>query len=162
MKNKGTRFITSSAIIAALYVVLTMLANALGLANFAIQLRFSEALTILPLFTGAAIPGLFVGCLISNLISGCVIWDVIFGSLATLIGAIGTYLLRKKRFLPYLPPIISNTLIVPLVLVYAYGMEGTLPFFMLTVAMGEILSCGVLGYFLCCGLKKYEKHIKWK
>ncbi len=162
MKNKSIKFVTTSAIIAALYVVLTMLANTLGLANFAIQLRFSEALTILPVFTGAAIPGLFIGCLISNLISGCVIWDVIFGSLATLLGALGTYFLRKHKFLPFLPPIAANTLIVPFVLVYAYGIEGTLPFFMLTVAIGEIISCGILGYFLRRRLEKYEKHIKWK
>ena len=114
MKHKGILFVSQGAIIAALYVVLTMLANALGLANYPVQLRFSEALTVLPLFTGAAIPGLFVGCLISNILSGAVIWDVIFGSLATLIGAIGTYLLRRYKLLPLLPPIISNTLIVPL------------------------------------------------
>ncbi len=162
MKNKGTKFITVAAIIAALYVVLTMLANFLGLANYAIQLRFSEALTILPIFTSAAIPGLFIGCLISNLISGCVIWDIIFGSLATLIGALGTYFLKKYKFLPFIPPIAANALIVPFVLAYAYGIEGTLPFFMLTVAIGEIISCGVLGYFLRRGLHKYGKHIKWK
>jgi uncharacterized membrane protein len=162
MKNKGTKFITSAAIIAALYVVLTMLANALGLANFAIQLRFSEALTILPVFTGAAIPGLFIGCLIANIISGCVIWDIVFGSLATLIGALGTYFLRKYKFLPFIPPIAANAVIVPFVLVYAYGIEGTWLFFMVTVAVGEILSCGVLGYFLRRGLEKYGKHIKWK
>ena len=162
MKNKGTKFITVSAIIAALYVVLTMLANAMGLANFAIQVRFSEALTILPIFTGAAIPGLFIGCLISNLISGCVIWDIVFGSIATLIGAFGTYFLKKYKFLPFVPPIVANSLIVPFVLVYAYRIEGTLLFFMLTVAIGEIISCGVLGYFLRNGLEKYGKHIKWK
>ncbi len=162
MKNKGTRFITSAAAIAALYVVLTMIANAMGLASFAIQVRFSEALTILPVFTGAAIPGLFIGCLISNLISGGVIWDVAFGSLATLIGALGTYFLRKHRILPYIPPIATNTLIVPFVLVYAYGIEGTLPFFMMTVAIGEIISCGILGYFFRKVLEKYGKRIKWR
>lgn len=162
MKNKGTKFITSAAIIAAIYVVLNMHANALGLANFAIQLRFSEALTILPVFTGAAIPGLFIGCIIANIISGCVIWDIVFGSLATLIGALGTYFLRKYKFLPFIPPIAANAVIVPFVLVYAYGIEGTWLFFMVTVAVGEILSCGVLGYFLRRGLEKYGKHIKWK
>lgn len=162
MKNKGTRFITATAVIAALYVVLTMLANAMGLANFAIQVRFSEALTILPIFTSAAIPGLFIGCLISNLISGCVIWDIVFGSLATLIGALGTYFLKKYKFLPFIPPITANILIVPFVLVYAYHIEGTLPFFMLTVGIGEVISCGILGCFLRRGLEKYGKHIKWK
>ena len=161
MKHKGILFVSQGAIIAALYVVLTMLANALGLANYPVQLRFSEALTVLPLFTGAAIPGLFVGCLISNILSGAVIWDVIFGSLATLIGAIGTYLLRRYKLLPLLPPIISNTLIVPFVLAYGYGIEGTIPFFMLTVGLGEVISCGVLGYLLMLVLRKNGKGIKW-
>ena len=57
--NKKVLYLVHGAVIAALYVVLTMLANALGLANYAIQVRFSEALTILPVFTPAAIPGLF-------------------------------------------------------------------------------------------------------
>ena len=160
MNHKGILFVSQGAIIAALYVVLTMLANALGLANYPVQLRFSEALTVLPLFTGAAIPGLFVGCLISNILSGAVIWDVIFGSLATLIGAIGTYLLRRYKLLPLLPPIISNTLIVPFVLAYGYGIEGTMPFFMLTVGVGEAISCGVLGYLLKLVLRKNGNGIK--
>ena len=161
MKKQKNAFLTKAAIIAALYVVLTMLANALGLANFAIQVRFSEALTILPVFTAAAVPGLFVGCIISNVISGGVIWDVIFGSLATLIGAVLTYALRKHRFLAYLPPIISNALIVPFVLVYAYGIEGTLWFFMLTVGAGQVISCGFLGCFLRRSLERYGGRIKW-
>ena len=84
------------AIIAALYVVLTYLASAMGLSSGVIQVRFSEALTILPIFTPAAIHGLFVGCLLSNLLTGCALWDVVFGSLATLLGAIFTYLLRRS------------------------------------------------------------------
>ncbi len=161
MKKKSVVFLAQASIIAALYVVLTMLANSLGLANFAIQLRFSEALTVLPVFTFAAVPGLFVGCLISNLISGCVIWDIVFGSFATLLGALGTYLLRKHRGLCLLPPILSNMVIVPFVLVYAYAIEGTLPFFMFTVGLGELISCGVLGYFLRVTLEKKGKGIKW-
>ena len=93
-KNSKALFIAHAAIIAALYVVLTLIANAMGLANYAIQVRFSEALTILPYFTPAAIPGLFVGCILSNIITGCVPLDVLFGSLATLFGAIFTYKLQ--------------------------------------------------------------------
>lgn len=159
MKNSKTLFITQAAIIAALYVVLTLLANALGLSNYAIQLRFSEALTILPFFTLAAIPGLFLGCLISNLLTGAIIWDVIFGSLATLLGAVGTYLLRRVKWLAPLPPIVANTIIVPLVLYYAYRIPGSVPYFMLTVGIGEILSCGVLGMLLLFILQKYKKYI---
>ena len=73
MKKKlsPTVFLAQAAMIAALYIVLTFIANALGLANYAIQVRFSEALTILPYFTPAAIPGLFAGCLLSNILTGC-------------------------------------------------------------------------------------------
>lgn len=145
MKSKAL-FITQAAVIAAIYVVLTYLAQLFGLASGTIQVRLSEMLTVLPFFTPAAIPGLFIGCVLSNILTGCVIWDVIFGSLATLIGAVGTYLLRKKS--PYLapvPPIVANTLIVPFVLTYAYGAEDGILFLMLTVGIGEILSCGVLG-----------------
>ena len=159
MKNSKTLFIAQAAVIAALYVVLTLLANSLGLANYAIQLRFSEALTILPFFTPAAIPGLFLGCLISNLLTGAIVWDVIFGSLATLLGAVGTYLLRRCKWLAPLPPIVINMLIVPLVLYFAYHVPGSIPFFVLTVGIGEILSCGVLGMLLLFVLQRYKKYI---
>ena len=98
--NKKVLYLVHGAVIAALYVVLTLLANALGLANYAIQVRFSEALTILPVFTPAAIPGLFLGCIISNTLTGCMLLDIIFGSIATLIGAAGTWLLRNKGSTP--------------------------------------------------------------
>ena len=159
MKNSKTLFVSQAALIAALYVVLTLLANALGLANYAIQLRFSEALTILPFFTPAAIPGLFLGCLISNLLTGAILWDIIFGSLATLLGAVGTYLLRRCKWLAPLPPIVANTLIVPMVSYFAYHIPGSIPYFMLTVGLGEILSCGVLGILLLLLLQKYKKYI---
>lgn len=155
MKNKRkTTNLAIAAIIAALYVVLTYLASALGLASFAIQVRFSEALTILPIFTPAAIPGLFVGCVLANLLTGCAVWDVVFGSLATLLGAIGTYLLRKHRVTALLPPIVANTLVVPPVLLYVYGLEGTYLFFTLTVCLGEVISCGILGTVLRKSLEK--------
>lgn len=141
--------------IAALYVVLTVFINSFDLASGVIQVRVSEALTILPVFTPAAIPGLFAGCLISNLITGCAPMDVVFGSLATLIGAFGTFFLRKKsRFLAPLPPILSNTIIVPFILSWVYHYEGSIFFFMLTVGIGEILSAGVLGLAIYPLLKR--------
>ena len=168
--NKKTLSLVHAAVIAALYVVLTLLANSLGLANYAIQVRFSEALTILPYFIPAAIPGLFVGCILSNILTGCMPLDVLFGSLATLLGAIGTYFLcgkakvatqtsSVKPFLAPIPPIIANTLIVPFVLAYVYQFEGSIPYFMLTVGAGEVISCGVLGILLLKILQKYRKHI---
>lgn len=165
MKNKNAVPVTlmsnytlplvQAAMIAALYVVLTFIANAFGLANYAVQVRFSEALTILPFFTPAAIPGLFAGCLLSNLLTGCMPLDVVFGSLATLIGAFGTYMLRKNKWLAPLPPILANTIIVPFVLAYVYRFEGSIPYFMLTVGIGEVISCGILGMILLFSLKRY-------
>ena len=158
MKNKNVLFTTQAAMIAAIYVVLTILFRPFSFGE--IQVRIAEALTILPVFTPAAVPGLFIGCLIGNIIGGSVLSDIIFGSLATLIGAIFTYFLRNKTpFLIPLPPIISNTVIIPYVLRYAYGITLPIPFMMLTVGIGEILSCGVLGMILYFALYKYKNHI---
>lgn len=161
MKNIRVLTLTQAAMIAALYVVLTFIANAFGLANYAIQVRFSEALTILPYFSPIAILGLFIGCLISNILTGCMPLDVVFGSIATLIGAIGTYKLRKFKWLAPLCPILSNTVIVPFVLAYVYQFEGSVPYFMLTVGIGEFISCGILGMLLLFSLERY-RHILFK
>ena len=155
MKNKSVLFMTQAAMIAAIYVVLTILFAPFSFGE--IQIRISEALTILPFFTPAAIPGLFVGCFIGNMIGGAVLWDTIFGSLATLIGALFTYLLRKRsKFLAPVPPILSNTLIIPFVLFYAYGVPLPIPLLMLAIGIGEILSCGVLGFVLLSALQKHR------
>ena len=162
MKNKNVLYLTQAAMIAALYVVLTMIANALGIASGNIQVRFSEA--------PAAVPGLFIGCLIANLVTGAMLPDIIFGSLATLIGAIGTWMLgkaaigkdekQKKLFtwLSPLPPILANAVIIPPVLKYAYGI---LPmwFSVITVTAGEIISCGIFGLILLAALKKYKNQL---
>ena len=128
-KQSNTLFLAQSAMIAAIYVVLTVI-----LAPFSygeVQVRVSEALTILPVFTPAAIPGLFVGCLISNILGGCILPDIIFGSIATLLGACFTYLLRNRnKFLAPLPPIISN--------------------------IGEVISCGILGMIVYTILDKHR------
>ncbi len=150
---------TRAAIIAALYIVLTFLANALGIASGSIQLRFSEALTILPYFTAAAIPGLSVGCLLANILTGCALPDIVFGPIATLIGAVVTYRLRScSRWLAPIPPILANAVIVPLVLRYAYGIR-PLWFSFLTVSAGEIISCGVFGMILLFSLSKYRDQL---
>ena len=159
MKNKSVLYVTQAAMIAALYVVLTLLANSLGLANYAVQVRFSEALTLLPIFSPAAIPGVFVGCLLSNILTGCLPLDVIFGSLATLIGAFGTYFLRKHKLLAILPPILANTIIVPFILAFVYQFEGSIPYFMITVGIGEIISCGILGLILITALTPYRSKL---
>jgi uncharacterized membrane protein len=157
LKNrKKIQGIAMAALIAAAYVVLTFVASAFGLASGAIQVRLSEALTILPIFTPYAIPGVFIGCLLANILTGCALWDVILGSLATLLGAIGTYLLRKHKLLATIPPMLANTIIVPFVLVNVYALEGTYWYFALTVFIGELISCGVLGTLLQKSLSKRD------
>ena len=146
--KRSTLYVAQAGVIAAVYIVLTVIAAGFDLASGAIQVRFSEALTVLPYFTPAAIPGLIIGCLLSNLLTGCALPDIIFGTLATAIGALGTYALRKYRFLAPVPPILSNALIIPFVLRYAYGIPGSIPFFMATVGAGEVIACGIFGLIL--------------
>ena len=166
MRNSATRkrivYVCQSGLIAALYTVLTVFVGAFGLASGAVQFRVSEALCVLPFFTPAAIPGLTIGCLISNLLTGCLWQDILFGTLATFIGALGARMLKKVFWLVPLPTVLANTIIVPFVLAYAYHMEGGLPFLMLTVGLGEILSAYVLGIVLLLALKKYPKALFWK
>lgn len=159
--TKKTRYMTRAAVIAALYVVLTWFSALFGLSGQnLIQVRLSEALCILPYFTAAAVPGLAIGCLISNILTGAHVLDIVFGTLATLLGAIGTRLLRKWRFLAPVPPILANTVIVPFVLRYAYLMTDTaMPILFLTVGIGEIISVGVLGMLLLFALEKRRSYL---
>lgn len=157
MRNKKVQFITQGAVIAAIYVVLVLIFDTFSFGP--IQFRIAEMLTIMPYFTPAAIPGLFVGCLIANIIGGGLIWDIVFGSIATLIGAIGSYLVRKNKWLVPLPPIIANMVIVPFVLKYAYGYDGLLVYFMFTVGLSEIIVCGIIGMALLTVLAKNREHI---
>ncbi|MCP1102488.1 putative membrane protein [Aequitasia blattaphilus] len=155
MKNKSTLFLVQAAMIAAIYVVLTFVFAPISFGE--VQVRIAEALTILPAFTPAAIPGLFVGCLIGNITGGAMLPDIVFGSVATLIGAVFTYYFSKKNpYLAPLPPIISNTIIVPMILRFGYGINLPIPLLMLSVGIGEVLSCGVLGMILFFALRKYQ------
>ena len=151
------RFITLSATISALYVVLTLISAAFGLSSGAIQVRISESLCVLTFFTPAAIPGITVGCLISNLITSANLLDILFGTLATFLGAILGYYLRKHEMLITLPTVLANTVIVPLVIVYGFGIEDmALPLVALTVFIGELISATLLGTWLLKILKKYK------
>ena len=150
----NTKNISKAGLIAAIYVVLTYITNLFGLANGFIQIRISESLTVLPAIMPTAIPGVTIGCLISNIITGCTPVDIVFGTLATLIGAIGTYVLRKNKYLAIIPPIVANTIIVPVVLMYSTGTQLNFWFCAFTVCIGEILSCGVMGLYL---LKQISK-----
>ncbi len=164
MNKRDTLFLVRGAMIAALYVALTFVSSLLGLASGVIQFRLSEILCILPVFFPEATAGLFLGCLISNLVTGCAVWDIIFGSVATLIGAFGARLLRKLpdrlAFAATIPTLVSNMIIIPFVLIYAYGISDGYLFLMLTIGLGELVCACVGGTLLYYLIKKYKKHIK--
>lgn len=146
--------------IGALYVVLTLISSATGLASTPV--RLSEALCILPFLTPAAIPGLYVGCLISNLILGGAIPDIVFGSLATLLGAVGTYFLRDFKFgmcLASIPPVISNTVIIPPILAFCYGYNEGFAVLAWGIALSEIISCTIIGTALLLALMPFRKKL---
>ena len=167
-RNSKALFVANAGMIAALYVVLTYIASIAGLASGAIQIRLSECLTILPCLMTSAIPGLGVGCIIANLLFGLGPWDVVLGTVATVLGAVGTRFLKKKPALAWIPPVITNMLIVPAVLLIYHlpDVEVTIPFtqttisasgylpLMITVAIGEIISCGILGMLVYKMAKK--------
>jgi len=168
MRNKKVLFMTQAAVIAALYVVLTVLFAPISFRE--VQVRISEMLTVLPFFTPAAVPGLFVGCIIANILGGAIPLDIVCGSLATLAGAYGTCLVGRAvgrkgassfgtRLLATLPPVIANTIVVPLVLYYGYGVNLPVSLQMLTVGIGEVISCCVLGSILMTVLDKYKSQI---
>jgi uncharacterized membrane protein len=147
--------------ISALYVAVTWLCSIVGFSSGVIQFRLSEALCILPVFMPEAVPALFIGCLLSNIIAGGVIWDIIFGSIATLIGAIGARLLRKLPcgaiFLATVPTLLANAIIVPYVLIYAYGVTDAYWFLFTTVGIGELVCASVGGTALYFGIRKLFK-----
>ncbi len=151
-KTLTTVFMAQSAVIAALYVALTLAFQPISFG--AIQFRISEALCILPVFTFAGVPGVTLGCLIANILGGAALPDIVFGTLATLIGAVLSYKVRTiSKWLVCVPPILSNAIIIPFVLRYAYGVPGIIPYLMLTVGTGEVLAVAVLGNILMLALE---------
>lgn len=153
--NKNVNYLVKAGIIAALYVVLVLV---FSFSSFGpIQFRVAEALTILPFFTSAAIPGLFVGCLIANILGGAIIWDTIFGSLATLLAAYLSYKLRKKMWLVPVPPIVINSVVVGILLKYAYGIPDGLMLLMGSVFLGQFVAVFGLGMILLSALKPFKK-----
>ena len=154
---KSTEKMVRGSMIAALYVVLTLVSSAFGLSSGVIQLRLSEALCILPFFCAEAIPGLFIGCILANFLSSALPLDILFGSIATLLGAIGARALRRYRLLVPIPTILANAAIIPPVLIYVYGVPDAYPFILLTVTLGEVLSVYALGLLLLYALEKRGK-----
>lgn len=158
--NNATIYLVQGALIAAIYAALTYFLAPLSYGP--VQFRFSEALTVLPAFTPAAIPGLTIGCLLANLSSPYGIVDIVFGTVATLLAAISTYITRKiiikgVPILAPLFPVIFNGLIVGFEISYlspeGFSVLAFLSAF-LSVAFGEAVICFVLGVPLCVGLNK--------
>jgi hypothetical protein len=159
--KKSTKFLVESALIAAIYAAATLVIAPIGYGT--LQFRISEALTILPVFTPAAIPGLTLGCLISNVISPLGVADMVFGTLASLLGAVGTYLLRNVKVkgfpvLAPLPPIIFNAVIIGVLNTYLGGFSvGAFAIAAGYIALTEAVSCYVLGGAVYFGAKRIFK-----
>ena len=155
--NLKVNYLVKAGVIAAIYVVLVQV---FSFSSFGpIQFRVAEALTILPYFTSAAIPGLFVGCLIANILGGAVLWDIIFGSLATLVAAILSYRLRKHEYLVPIPPVLVNAVVIGVILKYAYGIPEGLFVLMGGVFLGQMVSAFGLGLILLKALKPFRNYI---
>lgn len=157
MKKSNITYLTQAALIAAIYVVLLLAFQPISFSE--IQVRISEALTILPFFTPAAIPGLFVGCFLGGILTGGAPIDYVFGSLTTLVAAYCSYRLRFNKYLVPLPPIVLNALVIPWILRIAYSIDTLVPMMMLTVGIGQVLACGVLGMILLSVLERHKKTI---
>lgn len=155
--NKKVNFIVQAGLIAAIYAVLTILFAPISYGQ--IQVRVSEALTILPFFTPAAIPGLFIGCLVANIYGGLGLIDIVFGSLATLLAAYLAFRLRKSVYLLPLPSVIVNALVIGIILHVLY--ELPLVVSMLWVGLGQMIACYGLGLPLLFALKKYHHIFHW-
>lgn len=170
MKNKKLHSLTEGAMIAAIYGVLTLVFWQFS--SMQIQVRVSEALCVLPLFTSAAVPGLTVGCFLVNILMGN-IWDAIFGSMATFLAAAVAYRLKeKKTALHWLAPlacVVFNALIVPFVLYFGYGVTTfgneagmwlVLGLQALSIAIGQVIACYGLGmplYYLLKRTRLFER-----
>ena len=157
MSNK-VKNLVKAGIIAALYVVLVVV---FSYSSFGpIQFRIAEMLTILPLFTPAAIPGLFIGCLLANVLGGAVFLDIVFGSLATLVAAYMSYRLRKKEWLVPVPPVLINAVVVGIILKFVYAEAGSVWVLMGSVFLGQMVSAYGLGMILMKALKPFRKYIE--
>lgn len=157
--RKHIRRLCEAALIAAIYVILTYLCAAVGMSSGAIQLRFSEALCILAIFTSAAVPGVALGCFMANLLTGCALWDIVFGSLASLIGMIGCRALKKHPYAALVPYALANMIVIPFVVKLVYSAPEALPLIFLTVGIGEIISVFGFGIPLYLALKKHACRI---
>lgn len=154
-----TKKMVYGAVVAALYAVLTLAFAPISYGP--VQFRISEALTVLPLLFDFAIPGLTIGCVVANFLGGFGLYDIVFGSLATLLGTMGTRLLRKKPLLAMLVPVLSNAIIVGSMLYVIVPDSPALLYNILTIGVGEFVICLGMGLPLYYVLKKrlYSFHM---
>lgn len=138
MKQSRGKYIASAAVIAALYGALTLVLSPIS--YNVMQVRLSEGLTVLALYTPAAVPGLFVGCFFANILGPGGLTDAIFGSIATLLGCLGVRALRRKPWLALASDVVSNALIVGLELRYVFALEMHPLICMGWIALGELIS----------------------
>lgn len=151
---KRTNFLVQAGLIGAIYAVLTIVFAPISYGQ--IQVRIAEVMTVLPMFTPAAIPGLFVGCIIANIFGGGGMIDIVFGSLATLFAAYLSYKMPKRWMVP-IPPIIVNGIVVGFILNYVLGLP--LLITMGWVTLGQMVACYGLGYPLILILENYKSQI---
>ena len=159
MRKNSARDLTIAAVTAALYAVLGYFGNIFSLTFGAIQIRFAEALTVLPFLFPATAPGLVIGCLITNILSPYGPLDIIFGTLAT---AIAAFLTAKmpRWYLASLPPILINLIILPPIWSWAEigainpAFWGAWAFNALTFLIGETIACYGLGTLLLRALPR--------
>ena len=163
MRKQIGRYIIQFLVIAAVYAGIMIIQDStVGMTRGFFQIRVSEALTVLPVFTPAAIPGLFVGRLVSGyfmlgVTQKSFVYDIVFGSLATLVAAFGTFLIRKQKFLAPVPPIIINMIVTPLLFTYVYRFDDhSLLSYVIAIGFGELIACGVLGIALMLGLEDHR------
>lgn len=163
--KRTTRSLTRAALVAALYVLLTLLFQPISFRE--VQFRVAEALTLLPVLTVDAVPGLFVGCLLANLLGGALWFDVALGSVATLLAAICARALRNRPLVAALMPALFNGIIVGPVVYFAYvrpaGAAVNAPALLYcagTVALGELAVCYTLGLFLLRALRRVPERLR--
>ncbi len=159
MQNPVTRRTVRGAVIAALYAALTILLAPISYG--AVQIRLSEAMTLLPILMPEAVAGVTLGCLLANLLGGSMLPDIVFGTLATFLAALATRRLRDRLIPAAMMPVLSNGLIVGAVVHYCYAPEMALPLCMLSVAAGEAVACLIFGPLLLRVIRRVpEKY--WK
>lgn len=142
---RNTRFLVQASLIAAIYTALCMILHPISFGFAGVELRVSEALTLLPVLTPAAVPGLFIGCLLSNLLGGATMLDVVFGSLTTLVAAMLSRKWRNQPVLAAVPPVVLNAVVIGALLRYAYGVAMPLWLCMLSIGLGQLAACFALG-----------------